>query len=102
MFEIAIEFDRDYTPAYAGLADALASMYALTGDEQLLVRADAVSRRAVELAPDLAETHTTRGHVLATQKRYRDAEAELTLALSINPGSAEAQARIRELESRAR
>ena len=102
MFEIAIEFDRDYTPAYAGLGDALASMYALLGDEQLLVRADAVSRRAVELAPHLAETHTTRGHVLAAQKRYRDAEAELTLALSINPGSAEAQARMRELEMRAR
>lgn len=100
MFEIAIEFDRDYTPAYAGLGDALASMYALIGDEQLLVRAEAVSRRAVELAPALAETHTTRGHVLATQKRYREAEAELLLALSMNPGSAEAQARIRELASR--
>jgi TolB-like protein len=100
MFEIAIEFDRDYTPAYAGLGDALASMYALLGDEQLLVRADAVSRRAVELAPNLAETHTTRGYVLAAQKRYRDAEAELALALTINPGSAEAQARMRELEMR--
>jgi TolB-like protein len=100
MFEIAIEFDRDYTPAYAGLGDALASMYALLGDAQLLVRADAVSRRAVELAPTLAETHTTRGHVLAAQKRYRDAEAELTLALSINPGSADAQARMRELHAR--
>ena len=100
MFEIAIEFDRDYTPAYAGLGDALASMYSLLGDAQLLVRADAVSRRAVELAPNLAETHTTRGHVLAAQKRYRDAEAELTLALSINPGSADAQARMRELVAR--
>lgn len=100
MFEIAIEFDRDYTPAYAGLGDALASMYALLGDAQLLVRADAVSRRAVELAPTLAETHTSRGHVLAAQKRYRDAEAELTLALSINPGSADAQARMRELHAR--
>lgn len=100
MFEIAIEFDRDYTPAYAGLGDALASMYSLLGDAQLLVRADAVSRRAVELAPNLAETHTTRGHVLAAQKRYRDAEAELSLALSINPGSADAQARMRELVAR--
>jgi TolB-like protein len=100
MFEIAIEFDRDYTPAYAGLADALTSMYALEGDEQLLVRADAVSRRAVELGPNLAETHTCRGHVLMTQKRYRDAEAELAIALSINPSSPETQARMRELETR--
>jgi len=100
MFEIAIEFDRDYTPAYAGLGDALASMYSLLGDDQLLVRADAVSRRAVELAPNLAETHVTRGHVLTAQKRYRDAEAELSLALTISPGSADAQARMRELNSR--
>jgi TolB-like protein len=102
MFEIAIEFDRDYTPAYAGLADALTSMYALEGDGQLLVRADSVSRRAVELGPNLAETHTCRAHVLIAQKRYRDAEAELAIALSINPNSPEAQARVRELETHAR
>lgn len=100
MFEIAIEFDRGYTPAYAGLADALASMHTLTGESELLTRADSISQRAVELAPNLAETHTCRGHVLAVQRRFREAEAALTLALSINPDSPDAQARIRELEIR--
>ena len=50
--------------------------------------------RAVELAPQLAETHICRGHVLAAQKRYRDAAAELEIALLLAPGSAEAQARL--------
>jgi TolB-like protein len=94
MFEIALEFDRDYAPAYAGLADALTEMHDLDADTQLLVRADATSRRAVELAPHLAESHICRGNVLAAQKRYRDAIAELEIALHLSPGSEDAQARL--------
>lgn len=98
MFEIALEFDRDYAPAYAGLADALAALYELDSDSQLIGRADAASRRAVELAPQLAESHICRGHVLATQKRYRDAVAEYGIALTIAPGSAEAQSELEKVE----
>jgi adenylate cyclase len=94
MFEIALEFDRDYVLAYAGLADTLTELYALDGDVQLIGRADAASERAVELAPQLAETHICRGHVLAAQKRYREAAAELEIALLIAPGSAEARSRL--------
>jgi TolB-like protein len=97
MFEIALEFDRDYVLAYTGLAAALTELYALDGDPPLIGRADAASRRALELAPDLAESHLCRGHVLAAQKRYRDAAAELEIALLIAPGSAEARARLDEL-----
>lgn len=97
MFEIALEFDPDYAPAYAGLADALAESFARDGGAQLLSRADAASQQAVERAPHLAETHICRGHVLALQKLYRDAAAELRLALEISPGSSEAQARLNEL-----
>lgn len=97
MFEIALEFDRDYVLAYTGLAEALTELYALDGDTQLIGRADATSRRALELAPQLAESHLCRGNVLAAQKRYRDAVAELEIALLIAPGSAEAQARLDEL-----
>jgi TolB-like protein len=94
MFEIALEFDRDYVLAYAGLAEALTELYALDGDTQLIGRADATSERAVELAPQLAETHICRGHVLAAQKRFREAAAELEIALLIAPGSAEARTRL--------
>ncbi|HEX8255366.1 MAG TPA: winged helix-turn-helix domain-containing protein [Thermoanaerobaculia bacterium] len=100
MFEIALEFDRDYAPAYAGLAEALMAMSELDGDAQLLGRADAASQRALELAPQLAESHICRGRVLAAQKRYGDANAELSIALSIAPGSAEARAQLESLKAR--
>jgi TolB-like protein len=99
MFEIALEFDGDYAPAYAGLADALAEMHKAKGDAQLLSRADAASRRAVELAPHLAESHVCRGHVLSVEKRYPEAASEFELALSISPGSADAQERLRALNA---
>ncbi len=94
MFEIALEFDGEYAPAYAGLADALAEMHKANGDAQLLARADAASHRAVELAPHLAESHVCRGHVLSIEKRFREAIAELELALRLSPGSSDAQERL--------
>ena len=100
MFETALEFDRDYALAYSGLADALVAKYAENGQATLLQRADAASRRAVELAPQLAETHLCRGHVLSLMKRYPEASTELEIALSISPGGAEAAERLRELELR--
>jgi TolB-like protein len=100
MFETALEFDRDYALAYSGLADALVAKYAQNNNDTLLQRADAASRRAVELAPQLAETHLCRGHVLSLMKRYPEASAELEMALSISPGGAEAAEMLRELELR--
>jgi len=99
MFEIALEFDAEYAPAYAGLADALAEQYELTPDAKLLSRADTASRRAVELAPHLAEAHVCRGNVLALQKRFQEAAAAFQIALSISPASATVRAALRALES---
>lgn len=90
MFEIAIEFDHDYAPAYAGMADALAELYATRGDESLRRHAEEASERAVELAPQLPETHVCRGRLFALARQYRDAAAEFELALSINPRSYDA------------
>ncbi|HEY0143756.1 MAG TPA: winged helix-turn-helix domain-containing protein [Thermoanaerobaculia bacterium] len=93
MFEIAIDFDHDYAPAWAGLADALAELYVEAGDEALLQRAAAASERAVELAPNLSETHVCRGHVLTLSTRHRDAAVELELALAINDRASDAHYR---------
>ncbi len=93
MFELTIEFDPDYAPAHAGLADALAELFTIRGDEALRTRAEEHARRAVDLAPELAETHISRGHVLTVEERYAEAAKELDLAISINPRSAEAHYR---------
>lgn len=100
MFELAIDFDAEYAPAHAGLADALAELYVIRGDAGLLTRAEQASARAVELAPGLAETHISRGHVLIASERYADASTELELAVSINPRSAEAYYRLGHLRVR--
>ena len=100
MFELAIDFDAEYAPAHAGLADALAELYGIRGDAALLERADEASKRAVELAPNLAETHISRGHVLISEERFADASQELELAVSINPRSAEAYYRLGHLRVR--
>ncbi len=100
MFELAIDFDAEYAPAHAGLADALAELYVIRGDGGLRSRADEASRRAVELAPQLAETHISRGHVLIAEERFADASKELEIATAINPRSAEAYYRLGHLRVR--
>lgn len=100
MFELAIDFDAEYAPAHAGLADALAELYVIRGDAGLLQRADVASQRAVELAPGLAETHISRGHVLIASERHAEASQELELAISINPRSPEAYYRLGHLRVR--
>lgn len=100
MFELAIEFDPRYARAYAGLADALAELYTIRGDAELRRRAEEAAARAVELEPQLAETHISRGHVLLAQERYEDAARELELAMSINPRSSEAYYRFGHLRVR--
>ena len=100
MFDLAIDFDSEYAPAHAGLADALAELYVIRGDQQLLQRAGEAAKRAVEIAPQLAETHISRGHVLIAEERYTDASKELELAISINPRSAEAYYRLGHLRVR--
>lgn len=93
MFEIAIEFDAQYAPAWAGLADSLAELYEETPDEDLRRRAQEASERAIELAPQLPETHVCRGYVLSMLGRYAEAAAELELAIALSPRSFDAHLR---------
>jgi TolB-like protein len=98
MFELALDFDPDYAPAWAGLADALAETYEKTKEGNLLERADDASKRAIELAPHLAETHVCRGNVLSLEHLYREASAEFQVALAISPASTIVRAALKALE----
>ena len=91
MFEQAIERDPQYAPAYAGLADVHAWFYTWWGGNQSdFEAADRASRKALELAPDLSEAHTSRGFVLSLALQYEEAEREFQEALRLNPMSFEA------------
>jgi adenylate cyclase len=60
MFERAIAADPGYAPAYAGLADCHAWIHqSWGGGEEDLEAAERASRKALELAPDLAEAHAS-------------------------------------------
>jgi adenylate cyclase len=85
MFERAIELDGRYGPAFAGLATVHATLYEWFGarDEDLR-KAEQSSRRALELAPDLAEAHVARGCAHALSSRYDEAAAEFEAAIRLN------------------
>jgi adenylate cyclase len=91
MFTRAIDLDAGYGPAWAGLAIVLATLYEWFGARvEDLEAADRASQRALELAPALAEAHTSRGFVLSLSRRHEEAEREFDEAIGINPNSFDA------------
>ncbi len=86
MFERAIALDANYAPAWAGLATVHATLFEWFGacDEDLQ-RADRASRIAMELAPDLADAHVSRGFALSLHRRYDEAQPHFEAAARINP-----------------
>jgi serine/threonine protein kinase/Flp pilus assembly protein TadD len=91
MFVRASELDPDYARAYAGIADCHAFLYLHAGRHQVnLEGTDQASRRAVELAPDSADAHASRGAVLVLKDEHEQAEIEFQTAIRLNPGLFEA------------
>jgi len=86
MFARAIVIDPSYARAYAGVADCCSFLYMYAeASEDNLKEADAASRRALELDPELAEAHASRGLAVSLSKRYDEAEREFQTALRLNP-----------------
>ena len=91
MFERATELDPSYGPAMAGLATVYATLYEWFGaSDTNLRRAEDVSRKAVALAPELAEAKVARGFTLSLSGQYEEAVREFTDAIRINPNLFEA------------
>ena len=91
MFERALALDPGYALAWAGLADCASWLAPWWGnDPDEVRRAQEASRRAIELAPDLAETRTAHGQALMLARRFDDAEREFEAALRLNPSLYEA------------
>jgi len=91
MFARAIVLDPNYARAYAGVADCCSFLYQYyEASEANLREADAASRKAVELDPDLAEAHASRGLAYCLNKRFDEAEKEFQTAIRLNPNLFEA------------
>ena len=86
MFERAIEVDPNYALAYAGVADCCAFLYMYwDGSNANLEGAESASRKALELDPELAEAHASRGFHLSLSRRYDEARREFETAIQLNP-----------------
>jgi TolB-like protein/Flp pilus assembly protein TadD len=91
MFERAIELDPGYALAYTGVADCCSFLYQYFNASQVLLdKGDTASKRALELAPGLAEAHASRGLAVSLGNRFDEAEEEFQTALRLNPKSFEA------------
>ena len=86
MFQRAIEIDPAYARAYAGIADCCSFLYMYSeSTEANLMGAEEASRKALELDPELAEFHASRGLALTLNKRYDEAEQEFENAIRLDP-----------------
>ncbi len=86
MFQKAIQKDPNYALAYAGLADCYSYIYLwFQLDQEILDQALNASKKALELDPDLAESHLSRGLTMAITSDYVEAEKEFEKAIQLNP-----------------
>jgi tetratricopeptide (TPR) repeat protein len=86
MFERAMELDPGYTPAYAAAADCCSFLYMYwDASKANLESADAYSRKALELGPELAEAHASRGFAVSLSRQYDQARREFETAIRLNP-----------------
>jgi serine/threonine protein kinase/Tfp pilus assembly protein PilF len=86
MFERAIKLDPNYALAFAAIADccSFTFMYADRSERERLL-AEEASRTALQLDPDLAEAHASRGMVLSLGDSHDLAASHFEKAISLNP-----------------
>ena len=86
MFARAIVIDPQYARAYAGVADCCSFLYMYWDSvEDNLNEAEAASRKALELDPELAEAHAAGGLAFALKKNFVQAQQEFEAAIRLDP-----------------
>lgn len=92
-FQQAIEEDRDYALAYAGLADSyiLLAEYSFLRPKEAFSKAKAAATKALEIEGALPEAHTSLGFIKTLNDwDWKGAEKEFKQAIESNPGYATA------------
>jgi TolB-like protein/Tfp pilus assembly protein PilF len=91
MFNKAIELDPNYALAYTGVADASSLLYQYFDARDFNLRqADKASSKALELEPELAEAHVSRGIVSSLKRDFTEAEESFSRAMKAEPKMFEA------------
>lgn len=92
-FELAIGKDRDYAPAYAGLADCYTwlGVFGWSPAQKAMPHAREAANRALQLDETLAAAHISLGYVKALYDwDWPGAEREFKRALELSPGDPDA------------
>ena len=87
-FEAALKLDANYPLALAGVADSftMLCLHSYLSPETAWPNALEASRRALELGPELAETHNAIAIIaLFNERNWEKAEKEFKKALELNP-----------------
>ena len=86
-YEHALAKDPDYALAYHGLAEAYSvpGLWGLLPTSTVIPKALAAATRAVELAPELAESRASLGFVQLLSLDWEAAESSLLHAIDLNP-----------------
>jgi len=86
MFEAAIRIDPEYALAWAGLTYVFVDTYWYHNkEEDWIDQAHEASRKAIQFAPHLAESHGARGYAYYVDEQFEDAEVEFERAMKLNP-----------------
>jgi tetratricopeptide (TPR) repeat protein len=93
-FQQAITIDPSYASAYAGLADALdaATTFGLGRTDEVMPRATAAARHALDLDPDNGEAHTALGSIETIYDwNWKEADSNLTRGIRLSPSASLAE-----------
>lgn len=90
MFARAAEIDPSYARAYAGIANCDSVLYSWQYADVSIDAILATSAKALELDPDLADAHASRGLALQYGGLRAEAAAEFDRALALDPNLHEA------------
>jgi len=84
-FNNALERDKKYALAYAGLGEAFWARYELTHDPDWVTKAAQACDRAVSFNPDLASGNTCSGTVYNGTGKYEEAARQFQRAVLLDP-----------------
>jgi TolB-like protein/Tfp pilus assembly protein PilF len=86
MFTQAMERDKSFVRAYAGISDCCSYLFLYAGSHnEHREKADAMSRKALDLDPDSAEAHASRGVAYTLKNDYGAAERTFETAIHLDP-----------------
>jgi TolB-like protein/Flp pilus assembly protein TadD len=94
-FQAAVDADKTFAPAYAGLAatyTALGLVFYGEPPGETRPKVIAAARKALELDPELAEARVLLANALQKDWHWAEAEVEYRRAINLSPNDAAAQA----------